>query len=58
MSAWIGTSAGVIKASVIRRTGAHRRWDQEGVLGVRDIPWNRVPVVEDEYPEIIIEPLP
>ena len=36
-SAWIGTSAGVIKASVIRRTGAHRRWDQEGVLGVRGI---------------------
>ena len=23
--------AGVIKASVIRRTGAHRRWDQEGL---------------------------
>ena len=54
-SAWTGTSAGVIKASVIRRTGAHRRWDQEGELGVRGIPWNRVPAAEDEYPEIIIE---
>ena len=57
-SAWIGTSAGVIKGSVIRRKGAHRRWDQEGVLGVRGMPWNRVPAAEDEHPEIIIEPLP
>ena len=57
-SAWIGTSAGVIKASVIRRTRAHRRWDQDGVLGVRGTPWNRVPAAEGEYPETIIEPLP
>ena len=57
-SAWIGTSAGVIKASVIRRTGAHRRWDQEGLLGVQCTPWKRVPAAEDEYSEIIIEPLP
>ena len=57
-SAWIGTSAGVIKASVIRRTGAHRRWDHEGVFGVRGTPWNRVPAAEEEGPEIFIEPLP
>ena len=57
-SAWIGTSAGVIRASVILRTGAHRRWDQEGVFGVRGTPWSRVPAAEEEGPEIIIEPLP
>ena len=39
---WIGTSAGIVKTSAIRRVGGHRRWDAEGLLGIKGVPWDHV----------------
>ena len=45
----IGKADGVIRASTIRRVGAHRRWDKEGLNQVKGWPWKRKPD-EDEGP--------
>ena len=39
---WIATSGGICKASAIRRVGGHRRWDAEGLLQVKGVPWDHV----------------
>ena len=39
---WIVTSGGMCKASAIRRVGGHRRWDAEGLLQVKGVPWDNV----------------
>ena len=39
---WIATSGGILKASAIRRVGGHRRWDAEGLLQVKGVPWDHV----------------
>ena len=39
---WIGTPTGVVRASAIRRVGGHRRWDAQGLLGVKGVPWDHV----------------
>ena len=39
---WIATSGGICKARAIRRVGGHRRWDAEGLLQVKDVPWDHV----------------
>ena len=44
----IGTKKGVLKSSAIRRVGEHRRWDAEGILEVRGVPWKPTPEPEDE----------
>ena len=36
----IATSGGICKASAIRRVGGHRRWDAEGLLQVKGVPWD------------------
>ena len=56
--AFVGTSHGVVKAGVIRRVGAHRRWDAEGLLGVRGVPWRRTPEAEDEEVTVTMIPMP
>ena len=35
----VGTRQGAVRAGTIRRVGAHRRWDAEGLDSVRGIPW-------------------
>ena len=35
----IGTEGGILRAGTIRRVGAHRRWDREGLEKVRGVPW-------------------
>ena len=39
---WIATGGGMCKASAIRRVGGHRRWDAEGLLQVKGVPWDHV----------------
>ena len=39
---WIAIVDGITKASAIRRVGAHRRWDAEGQLKVKGVPWDHV----------------
>ena len=39
---WIATSGGICKARAIRRVGGHRRWDAEGLLQVKGVPWDHV----------------
>ena len=34
--AFVGTEQGVVKAGVIRRVGAHRRWDRDAALAIRE----------------------
>ena len=46
--AFIGTDQGVVKASAIRRVGSHRRWDAEGILAVRGVPWRLTPEKDQE----------
>ena len=50
-SAVIGTSRGVVKSSAVRRVGEHRRWDAEGLLQVRGVPWKLTPDLEEESRE-------
>ena len=45
---WIATSSGIVKASAIRRVGGHRRWDAEGILGIKGLPWDHVPAESSE----------
>ena len=39
---WVGTSSGIARASAIRRVGGHRRWDAEGLLRIKGVPWDHV----------------
>ena len=48
--ALIGTAEGVKRAGTIRRVGAHRRWDAEGLDKIRGVPWQWDPDV-DEVPD-------
>ena len=49
----IGTAEGVKKAGTIRRVGAHRRWDADGLDKVRGVPWQWDPEV-DEVPDKLV----
>ena len=44
---WIATSGGICKASAIRSVGGHRRWDAEGLLQVKGVPWDHVQMDAD-----------
>ena len=35
----VGTIGGTFRAGTIRRVGAHRRWDREGLEKIRGLPW-------------------
>ena len=35
----VGTSEGVFRAGTVRRVGAHRRWDKDGLSRVQGVPW-------------------
>ena len=39
---WIATTEGICKTSAIRRVGGHRRWDAEGLLKVKGVPWDHI----------------
>ena len=41
--ALVGTPEGVIRAGTVRRVGAHRRWDKEGLEKVQGVPWQMNP---------------
>ena len=51
--ALIGTADGVKRAGTIRRVGAHRRWDAEGLDQVRGVPWQWNPDA-DEVPDKLL----
>ena len=48
--ALIGTPDGVKRSGTIRRVGAHRRWDAEGLDQIRGVPWQWNPDL-DEVPD-------
>ena len=48
--ALIGTHEGVKRAGTIRRVGAHRRWDADGLDQIRGVPWQWNPDA-DEVPD-------
>ena len=51
---WIATNEGICKTSVVRRVGGHRRWDAEGLLKVKGVPWDHVQ--QDANPgEVLVE---
>ena len=39
---WVATTEGIVKTSAIRRVGGHRRWDAEGLLSIKGVPWDHV----------------
>jgi hypothetical protein len=41
--ALVGTPEGVVRAGTVRRVGAHRRWDKEGLEKVQGVPWQMNP---------------
>ena len=51
----VGTKDGVIKASTIRRVGAHRRWDAQGLMEIAGVPWKLTPS-KDEEPGVTFLP--
>ena len=48
----IGTASGILRGGSIRRVGAHRRWDREGLERVRGLPWQWNPAEVDLHPEL------
>ena len=55
--ALIGTSEGVKRAGTIRRVGAHRRWDAEGLDQVRGVPWQWNPDAEEVPDKLMVRML-
>ena len=43
----VGTNKGIVKAGTIRRAGAHRRWDAEGLESIKGLPWHWNPEQEE-----------
>ena len=39
----VGTASGAVRAGTVRRVGAHRRWDKEGLEKVQGVPWQLNP---------------
>ena len=48
----IGTKNGVVKAGTIRRVGAHRRWDAQGLEKIQGVPWKWNPDSDDAPREL------
>ena len=53
----VGTSEGVVKASTIRRVGAHRRWDADRLAAVRGVPWQWDPDSDKEAEKLLVRNL-
>jgi hypothetical protein len=48
----VGTSGGVIRAGTVRRVGAHRRWDKDGLAAVKGVPWQWNPAEGEVHPDL------
>ena len=48
----VGTRAGILRAGTVRRVGAHRRWDRDGLEHVRGLPWQWDPAQGDVHPDL------
>ena len=53
----VGTKDGVIRAGTLRRVGAHRRWDAEGLDAVRGVPWKWDPDAEEVHDKLLVRML-
>ena len=53
----IGTKGGATKVSTIRRVGAHRRWDAEGLDAVRGVPWQWDPDSDEDTQKLLVRHL-
>ena len=53
----VGTSDGIKRAGTIRRVGAHRRWDGDGLDGVRGVPWKWDPDAEEVPDKLLVRML-
>ena len=42
---WTATKDGIFKTSAVRGVGGHRRWDGEGLLHIKCVPWNHSQVI-------------
>ena len=48
---------GVIRAGTLRRVGAHRRWDAEGLDAVRGVPWKWDQDAEEVHDKFLVRML-
>ena len=48
----VGSRDGVSRAGTVRRVGAHRRWDREGLAHVRGLPWQWDPAEGDMHTDL------
>ena len=46
--AFVGTDQDIIRAGVIRRVAAHRRWDRDAAFAIRGVAWKGIPDKDDE----------
>ena len=46
--AFVGTAQDIIRAGVIRRVEAHRRWDRDAAFAIRRVAWKGIPDKDDE----------
>ena len=53
----VGTSEGAVRAGTIRRVGAHRRWDAEGLDSVRGVPWQWDPETNEVPDKLLVRML-
>ena len=53
----VGTKDKVVKSSTIRRVGAHRRWDAEGLGEIRGVPWLWDPESDTEAERLLVRHL-
>ena len=50
----LGTPQGIEKAGTIKRTGAHRRWDGEGLSSITGVPWKWNPDEDDPNDDLLV----
>ena len=48
----IGAAGGTLRAGTVRRVGAHRRWDREGLEKVKGLPWKWDPGEGETHAEL------
>ena len=53
----MGTKDGVIRAGTLRRVGAHRRWNAEGLDVVRGVPWKWDPDAQEVHDKLLVRML-
>ena len=55
--ALVGTPEGVKRAGTIRRVGAHRRWDADGLDKIRGVPWQWDPEADEVADNLMVRML-